>query len=171
VAYAPREDLMGRYLDTSREGFRVALDISAYSFTALARAAQPLMSAGSSLLTLTYYGGQKAVAQYNVMGVAKAALESSVRYLAADLGPEGIRVNAISAGPVRTLSAAGVSGFKKMYREFANIAPLRQEITPEDIGGAAVFLSSSMASKITGDVLFIDSGYNILGLATPEDPT
>jgi len=171
IAFAEREDLMGDFHQTSRGGFQTALDISVFSFIALARGALPLMSEGSSMLTLTYYGAEKVVPNYNVMGVAKAALEATTRYLAGDLGPRGIRVNAISAGPIRTLSAAGVSGFKRMHREFASATPLRQGITIEDIGGAAVWLSSPLASKVTGEVLYVDSGYNILGVPTPDDET
>jgi enoyl-[acyl-carrier protein] reductase I len=164
IAFANREDLEGNFYTTGREGFRIAMDVSVYSFVALARAAQALMPDGGSMLTLTYYGGQKVVANYNVMGVAKAALEAATRYLASDLGPKGIRVNAISAGPVRTLSAAGVRGFKSMYREFAEIAPMRRQISAEDIGGAAVWLASDLARNVTGEILFVDSGYNILGV-------
>lgn len=169
IAFANREELTGPYYQTSREGFRLAMDISVYSFTALARRAQALMPQGGSMITLTYYGGQKVVPHYNVMGVAKAALEASTRYLAADLGPRGIRVNAISAGPVRTLAAAGVAGFKRMYREFAELAPLRHNVTLQDIGGAAVFLASDLSRSVTGEVLFVDSGYNILGVPEPPD--
>jgi enoyl-[acyl-carrier protein] reductase I len=168
IAFAGRDELLRPYYHTGREAFRVAMDISVYSFTALARAVMPLMRAGGSMLTLTYYGAQKVVPHYNVMGVAKAALEASTRYLAADLGPHGIRVNAISAGPIRTLSAAGVSGFKRMYRQFAELAPLRRHVTPEDIGGTAVWLASDLAAGVTGEVVFVDSGYNILGV--PELP-
>jgi enoyl-[acyl-carrier protein] reductase I len=169
IAFAEREDLMGDFHQTSRRGFQTALDISVFSFIALARAALPLMKAGGSMLTLSYYGAEKVVPNYNVMGVAKAALEATTRYLAGDLGSRGIRVNAISAGPIRTLSAAGVTGFKRMHREFASVAPLRQAITIEDIGGAAVWLSSQLASKVTGEVVYVDSGYNILGVPNPED--
>ena len=169
VAFANREDLMGAFHQTSRDGFRMAMDVSVYSFIALARAALPYMNANGSLLTLTYYGGQKVVPNYNVMGVAKAALEMTTRYLAADLGERGLRVNAISAGPIRTLSAAGVSGFKRMYREFSSVAPLHRNITIEDIGNAAVWLSSDLASKVTGEVLFVDSGYNILGIPSSQE--
>ena len=144
LAFAKREELTGRFADTSREGFSLALDVSAYSLVALSRAALPQLRRGSSIMTLTYYGAEKVVANYNVMGVAKAALEASVRYLAADLGPEGIRVNAISAGPIRTLAAAGISGFKKMYGEFADVAPLRANITPEDVGKTALYLASDL---------------------------
>jgi enoyl-[acyl-carrier protein] reductase I len=167
VAYAGREELSRPYYETSRAGFQTALDISVYSFTAMARAARPLMPDGGSMLTLTYYGSQKVMPNYNVMGVAKAALEASVRYLASELGPQGIRVNAISAGPVRTLSAAGVSGFKNLYRAFTEIAPLRRPITIEDVGGTAVWLASDLSRTVTGEVVYVDSGYNILGLTAP----
>jgi enoyl-[acyl-carrier protein] reductase I len=169
IAYAGREELSGPYYNTSRAGFHTAMDISVYSFTALARAFQPLFRPGSALLTLTYYGSEKVAPHYNVMGVAKAALEASVRYLAYDLGREGVRVNAISAGPIRTLSAAGVSGFKTMYRQFAELAPLRENVNIEDVGAAAVFLCSDMARKTTGEVLYVDSGYNILGVPEPVE--
>jgi enoyl-[acyl-carrier protein] reductase I len=169
VAFANREEMIGRYKETSRDGFHLAMDISVYSFTALARHASLLMKPGGSMLTLTHYASLKTFPMYNVMGVAKAALEASVRYLAADLGSDGIRVNAISAGPIRTLAASGVPGFKRMYREFDKIAPLREGITKEDIGSAASWLCSDKAAKTTGEVLYIDSGYNILGLTVPED--
>ena len=169
IAYAGREELSRPYLETSRDGFRVAMDISVYSFTALARAAAPLMKNGGSMLTMTYYGSQKVTINYNVMGVAKAALEASVRYLAADLGPRAIRVNAISAGPVRTLSAAGVAGFKRMYRQFADMAPLRRNITHEDVGGVAVWLASDLAMAVTGEITYVDSGYNIMGVPSMGD--
>ncbi|HLC01674.1 MAG TPA: enoyl-ACP reductase [Anaerolineales bacterium] len=166
IAYAGREELSRPYSETSRDGFRVTMDISVYSFTALARAAAPLMKNGGAMLTMTYYGAQKVTTNYNVMGVAKAALEASVRYLAADLGSRGIRVNAISAGPVRTLSAAGVAGFKRLYRQFADMAPLRRNISLEDVGGAAVWLASDLAQAVTGDIVYVDSGYNIMGVPT-----
>lgn len=169
IAFANREELTGPYYETSREGFRLAMDISVYSFTALARAFQPILRPGASLITLTYYGSEKVMARYNVMGVAKAALEASVRYLADDFGEQGVRVNAISAGPIRTLAAAGVSGFKSMYSRFAEMAPLRQNVSIEDVGNAATFLASDLSSKITGEVLFVDSGYNILGIPEPMD--
>ncbi|HXG40664.1 MAG TPA: enoyl-ACP reductase [Candidatus Limnocylindrales bacterium] len=168
IAYARREDLSGSFVDTSRDGFRIALDVSAYSLVALARAARPLMQGGGSILTLTYYGSEKVTGNYNVMGVAKAALEASVRYLAADLGPEKIRVNAISAGPIRTLSAAGIAHFRKMYAMFDEIAPLRSNITIEDVGGAAVFLASDLARQVTGEVLYVDGGFNIIGVPSIE---
>jgi len=169
IAFAGRDELSGPYYNTSRAGFQRAMDISVYSFTSLARAFQPLLRSGGSMLTLTYYGSEKVSPNYNVMGVAKAALEASVRYLAYDFGKQKVRVNAISAGPVRTLSAAGVSGFKTMYRHFADLAPLNENITPEDVGNAAVFLCSNLAGKITGEVLFVDSGYNIMGIPEKVD--
>ena len=169
VAFANRDELTGPYYNTSRDGFHLAMDISVYSFTALAKAFQPMFRPGGSLVTLTYYGGEKVSPHYNVMGVAKAALESSMRYLAYDFGPQGVRVNAISAGPIRTLAAAGVAGFKTMYRKFTDVAPLQQEITAGDVGQTAVYLCSDMAAKTTGQVVFVDSGYNILGVTEPID--
>ena len=163
VAFARRDELEGDFHKTTREGFRVAMEVSVYSFLALARASMPLMPDGGSMITLTFYASEKVFPNYNVMAVAKSALESTTRYLAADFGPRGIRVNAISPGPVRTLSAAGVSGFKRMYREFPEIAPLRRHISPEDVGNSAVWLASDWARNVTGEVLFVDSGYNILG--------
>jgi enoyl-[acyl-carrier protein] reductase I len=168
LAFARREDLGGRFVDTSREGFGLALDVSAYSLIAVTREARPLLRAGSSVLTLTYYGAEKVVANYNVMGVAKAALEAAVRYLAADLGPDGIRVNAISAGPVRTLAASGVAGFRRLYGSFAEVAPLRSPITPEDVGGAAVYLASDLSRAVTGEVHYVDGGFNVMGVPTPD---
>ena len=167
IGFANRDELNGPYYNTSRGGFHLAMDISVYSFTALAKAFQPILPAGSSLLTLTYYGSEKVSPHYNVMGVAKAALEASVRYLAYDLGPQGVRVNAISAGPIRTLAAQGVSGFKTMYRRFSELAPLHQNVSIEDVGGTAVYLCSDLSAKTTGQVVFVDSGYNILGI--PEN--
>ncbi len=166
LAFAKREDLSGRFVDTSRDGFALAHDVSAYSLVGLTRAALPHLHRGSSILTLTYYGAEKVVANYNVMGVAKAALEASVRYLAADLGPDGIRVNAISAGPIRTLAAAGIGGFKKMYGEFADIAPLRANVTIEDVGRTAVYLASDLSSAVTGEVIYVDAGFSVLGVPT-----
>jgi enoyl-[acyl-carrier protein] reductase I len=168
LAFAKREELTGRFVDTSRDGFTLALDVSSYSLIALSRAALPHLRRGSSILTLTYYGAEKVVPNYNVMGVAKAALEASVRYLAADLGPDGIRVNAISAGPVRTLAAAGISGFKKMYGEFADVAPLRANITPEDVGKTALYLASDLASAVTGEVIYVDGGFSVMGVPTGD---
>jgi enoyl-[acyl-carrier protein] reductase I len=167
VAYAGREALMGRFVDTAREEFKNTLDISAYSLVAMARRAEPLMPDGGSILAMTYYGSVAVMPNYNVMGVAKAALESSVRYLANDLGPGGIRVNAISAGPIKTLSASGVSGFRKMLSYHETVAPLRGDVTQEDIGNAAVFLSSDWARMITGEIMYVDSGWNIMGMTVP----
>jgi len=168
IGFANREELNGPYLKTTREGFHLALDISAYSLTALVKEAAPLMNDGGSILTLTYYGSQKVMPNYNVMGVAKAALEASVRYLAYDLGLRNIRVNAISAGPIKTLAAAGVSGFKDYYRAFRGIAPLQRNITIEDVGKAALWLCSDLSSAVTGEVVYVDAGFNILGVGQME---
>ena len=166
VAFAPKEDLENEFVKTSRDGFKTAHDISAYSLVALTRAALPLMEkAGSgSVIALTYYGAEKAVEGYNLMGVAKAALEASIRYLAANLGPRNVRVNAISAGPVNTLAARGIKGFTGMLHHHAERAPLRRNVELEEIANAALFLASPMSSGITGEVLFVDCGYNIIGL-------
>jgi enoyl-[acyl-carrier protein] reductase I len=169
VAYAPREELAGEFVATTRQGFATALDISAYSLVALSRAALPLMTNGGSIITLTYLGAERVVPHYNVMGVAKAALESSVRYLASDLGPRGIRVNAISAGPIRTLAARGVSGITKMVENHRQIAPLRKATEQAEVGDTAVFLLSSMSRGITGEVIYVDDGYHILGALSPVD--
>ncbi len=169
IGFANREELDGPYYNTSREGFHTAMDISVYSFTALAQVFQPLLRPGGALLTMTYYGSEKVAPHYNVMGVAKAALEASVRYLAYDFGPQNVRVNAISAGPIRTLAAAGVSGFKLMYRNFSEIAPLGENVEIEDVGNAAVFLCSDLAAKTTGQVIYVDSGYNILAVTSPVE--
>ena len=166
LAFAKRDDLAGGFVETSRDGFALAMDVSAYSLVALARAARPLLRPGASIMTLTYYGAEKVVANYNVMGVAKAALEASVRYLAADLGPAGVRVNAISAGPIRTLAASGIAGFKQLYGGFDEIAPLRANITIEDVGRSAVYLASDLSSAVTGEVLYVDGGFNIVGVPT-----
>ena len=168
LAFARREDIEGTYVDTSRDGFALAMDVSAYSLVALTRGARPFLRPGSSVITLSYHGAEKVVAHYNVMGVAKAALEASVRYLAADLGPDGIRVNAISAGPVRTLASAGIAGFKKLYSGFADVAPLRSNITPEDVGRSALYLASDLSSAVTGEVLYVDGGFNIMGVPTSD---
>jgi enoyl-[acyl-carrier protein] reductase I len=168
LAFAKRDELEGQFLNTSREGFTLALDISAYSLVALARAAQPHMGEGGSIMALTYYGAEKVVANYNVMGVAKAALEACVRYLAVDLGPSGVRVNAISAGPVRTLAASGVSGFKTLYGKFREVAPLRKNITIEDVAGTAVYLASDLSSAVTGEVIYVDGGFNVIGVPASE---
>ena len=164
IGFANRDELKGPFYNTSREGFHLAMDISVYSFVALAKAFQPLMNQGGALLTMTYHGSVKVTPNYNVMGVAKAALESSTRYLAHDFGPQGVRVNAISAGPIRTLAAAGVGGFKQMYKAFEEMAPLHENVTIEDVGNAAVFLSSDMSARTTGEIFYVDSGYNIMGV-------
>ena len=168
LAFARREDLEGSFVDTSRDGFTLALDVRAYSLVALVREARPFLDAGSSVITLSYYGSEKVVSHCSVMGVGKAALEASVRYLAADLGPDGIRVNAISAGPVRTLAAAGIAGFKKMYGGFTDVAPLRANITPEDVGRSALYLASDLSSAVTGEILYVDGGFNIMGVPTSD---
>ncbi len=164
IAFAPREALGGEYLDTSREAFLTALEISAYSLPQLARAATPLMTEGGSIVTMSYYGAEKVVAGYNVMGVAKAALESSTRYLAKDLGPRNIRINAISAGPIQTLSARGVSDFSTMLKHHAERAALRRNVDAREVGNTAVFLCSSLSSGITGEVIYVDCGYSIMGI-------
>jgi len=162
IAFAPSEELGGRFSDTSRDGFRVALDISCYSLVALAKRARVLMPNGGSIMTMTYFGSEKVTPNYNVMGVAKAALEASVRYLAWDLGQDKIRVNAISAGPIKTLAASGVSGFRKSLNYIDTVAPMGG-ITKENVGDAARFLLSDWATGITGEVLYVDGGYNIMG--------
>jgi enoyl-[acyl-carrier protein] reductase I len=164
VAFANKDDLKGEFIETSRDGFLLAQDVSAYSLVALAREARPLMSEGGTMLTLSYYGAVKAVANYNVMGVAKASLEACVRYLAIDLGKDGIRINAISAGPVRTLSASGVSGFKKMHKLFEQISPMRRPLSIDDLGNSAVYLCSDMSRGTTGEIHYVDGGYNIIGV-------
>jgi enoyl-[acyl-carrier protein] reductase I len=163
IAFAPADDLKGEFADTSREGFRIALDISVYSLVALARAARLLMTEGGSIMTLTYYGAEKVVPRYNVMGVAKAALEASVRYLAYDLGKNKIRVNAISAGPIKTLAARGISGFGDMLGAQAERAPLQRNVDVKEVAATAVFLASAAASGITGETIYVDCGYNIMG--------
>ena len=167
VAYAPREALEGGFTSaTSREAFRVAHDISSYSFTALARGALPLMQGrAGAMLTLSYLGAMRSIPSYNVMGLAKASLEANVRFLAADLGPQNIRVNAISAGPIKTLAAAGVGGLRKMLAHVAEVAPLRRNVTTEEVGNAAAFLCSPMASAITGEILYVDSGFSTVGMS------
>jgi len=164
IAFAPREALGGEYLNTSREAFLTALEISAYSLPQLARAAAPLMTEGGSIVTMSYYGAEKVVAGYNVMGVAKSALESSTRYLAKDLGPRNIRINAISAGPIQTLSARGVSDFSSMLKHHAEKAPLGRNVDAREVGNTAVFLCSSLSTGITGEVIYVDCGYNIMGI-------
>lgn len=166
MAFAPREDLTGDFGDTSRDGFRIAHDVSAYSLVALARAARVLMerTGGGSVVTLTYYGSEKVVPGYNVMGVAKASLEASVRYLASELGQAGIRVNAISAGPIKTLAARGIPGFMSMLKYHEERAPLRRRVEAREIGDTALFLCSDLSSGITGTVIYVDAGYHIMGM-------
>ncbi len=165
VAFADRQDLEGHFVDTSRAGFALALDVSAYTLTAVARQALPLMrDEGGSIVTLTYYGAEKVVKNYNVMGVAKAALEASVRYLAADLGQHNVRVNAISAGPVKTLAAMGISGFRDMLKYVAERAPLKRNVDAAEVGRTALYLTSDLSSGVTGEVIHVDCGYNIMGL-------
>jgi enoyl-[acyl-carrier protein] reductase I len=163
IAFAPADELKGEFLATTREGFRIAHDVSVYSLIALARAAAPLMEDGGSILTLTYYGSTKVVPHYNVMGVAKAALEASVRYLAYDLGPRRIRVNAISAGPVKTLAARGISGFGDMLKAHAERAPLKRNVDVNEVAATAAFLASDAGAGITGEIIYVDCGYNIMG--------
>ena len=165
LAFAPREELGGSFMATSREGFRIALDVSAYSLIAMARAVAPLMKdRNGSIITLTYLGSERVVAGYNVMGVAKAALEASVRYLANDLGPDGIRVNAISAGPIRTLASSAVSGISGMVRLHSERAPLRKPTETDEVGDTALFLASTLSRGVTGEVIYVDGGYHILGV-------
>lgn len=169
VAYAPKEDLGGRMVDVSREGFRIALDVSAYSLIAMTKRAEPLMSEGSSIMSMTYYAAEKVMPDYNAMAVAKSALETITKYLAADLGPQGIRVNAISAGPIKTLAAAGIPGFRDLLRHFDQVAPMRDKVTIEEVGQVGLFLASDMSRKITGEIMHVDAGYNVLGLTTPRE--
>jgi len=164
MAFAPKEALEGTFLNTSREAFRMAHDVSAYSLVALARAAAPLMTEGGSIIAMSYYGAVKVVPHYNVMGVAKAALEASVRYLAYDLGPQKIRVNAISAGPVNTLAARGIAGFTQMLKHYEERSPLKRNIEPRELGSTGLFLASEMSTGMTGQVLYVDSGYEIMGM-------
>jgi enoyl-[acyl-carrier protein] reductase I len=164
VAFAPKDALEGKFINTSREAFRVAHDVSAYSLIALARAAEPLMTEGGSIVGMTYYGAEKVVPHYNVMGVAKAALEASTRYLAYDLGPKKVRVNCISAGPVNTLAARGISGFTEMLKHYEAHAPLKRNVLPEELGATGTFLASDGAAAITGQVLYVDCGYQIMGM-------
>ena len=163
VAFAPAAELSGQFLDTTREGFRIAHDVSVYSLIAVSRGAAPLMTDGGGIITLSYYGAEKVVPKYNVMGVAKAALEASVRYLASDLGTKNIRVNAISAGPIKTLAARGISGLGEMLKSHAERAPLKRNVDPAEVGATAAFLLSDAASGITGETIYVDCGYNIMG--------
>jgi len=163
MAYAKKEDLEGSFTDTSRAGFALALDVSAYSLIGITRPALPLLNPGAAILALTFYGSDKVMLNYNVMGVAKAALESSVRYLAADLGPRGIRVNAISAGPIKTLAASGIAGFRAKLKMAEAAAPLGRTVTQDEVGNSALYLCSDLASGVTGEIHFVDSGVNIMG--------
>ncbi len=164
VAFAPRDALEGKFINTSREAFRIAHDVSAYSLIALTRTAQPLMKEGGSVVAMTYYGAEKVVPHYNVMGVAKASLEATVRYLAHDLGTQNIRVNAISAGPMNTLAARGISGFTEMLKHHAAHAPLKRNVLPKELGDTGLYLASNMSSGVTGEVIYVDCGYNIMGM-------
>ncbi len=169
VAFANREDLQGRFIDTSRAGFALALDISAYSLTALCHAFEPILTDNASILTLTYYGADRFITNYNVMGVAKAALQASVRYLAYDLGVRSIRVNAISAGPIKTLAASGISGFGRILSHIEKHSPLNKNVDIDDVGNAALFLASPLASGVTGEVMFVDAGYNTSGIQLADE--
>ncbi len=165
LAFANKEELSGRYIDTSRQGFLLAMDVSAYSLTLLCRHAEPLMKGrNGSIITLTYYGSEKVVPNYNVMGVAKAALEASVRYLAADMGQNGIRINAISAGAIKTLAASGISGLRTMLEHCEGKSPLKKNITADEVGKTALYLCSDLASGVTGEIIHVDAGYNIVGM-------
>ncbi|HEY9888413.1 MAG TPA: enoyl-ACP reductase FabI [Candidatus Obscuribacterales bacterium] len=164
LAFANRDDLIGDFSATTKEGFQLALDISAYSLVSLARAAKPLMTEGGSIVTLTYLGGVRVVPNYNVMGIAKAALEMNVRYLASELGANNIRVNGISAGPIRTLASSAIGGILDMIHHVEAVAPLRRTVTQEEVGKAAAFLCSELSSGVTGQILYVDSGYNIMGM-------
>lgn len=170
IAFSDKDELTGRYLDTSEENFNRSLNISCYSFTAVAQRAEKLMRDGGSMLTLTYYGAEKWMPHYNVMGVAKAALEASVRYLAADLGPDNIRVNAISAGPIKTLAASGIGDFRYILKWNEYNAPLRRTVTIEEVGETAAFLLSDLSRGVTGEVLHVDAGYHVVGMKNPEAP-
>jgi len=169
VAFGPREDLGGRFVDISREGFKLSLDISAYSLIALAKRSEPLMTDGGSIMSLTYYAAEKVMPKYNVMAIAKAALEAITRYLAADLGPKGIRVNTISAGPIKTLAADGVPGIRTMLKYNEKDSPLRANVTQEEVGDTALYLASDLSRKVTGETIHVDSGYHVLGLTASEE--
>ncbi|HVW93408.1 MAG TPA: SDR family oxidoreductase [Devosia sp.] len=168
IGFSDKNELDGRYIDTSPGNFATTMDISVYSFTAVAKRAEPLMAPGSSLLTLTYYGAERVIPNYNVMGVAKAALEASVRYLAADLGPQGIRVNAISAGAIKTLAASGISGLRTMLHFQEANSPLRRNVSIEDVGNSAAYLLSDLAGGVTGQIHYVDAGFNIVGMSLNE---
>ena len=169
IAYSDKEELKGPYLNTTRTNFSRTMDVSCYSFTALARLAAPLMKDGGALLSLTFSGAQRVVPNYNVMGVAKAALEASIKYLAVDLGPQNIRVNAISAGPMRTLAGSAIAGARHIFRWSAENSPLRRSVQLEDVGGAALYLLSDLSKSVTGEIHHVDSGYNIIGIPAPDN--
>lgn len=169
IAFAPRSAMEGRYIDTQRDDWVTALEVSAYSLVSVAREAESLLHEGSAMVTLTYYAAEKVVPKYNVMGVAKSALEASVRYLAYDLGREGVRINAISAGPVKTIAARSIPGFMKMFKRVASIAPLGRNIDQEDVGNLGLFLLSPMASGITGETVYVDGGFHVMGMDLGED--
>ena len=168
AAFAKTDELRGSFLNTSRDGFQISLEISAYSLTALVKAVEPILSENASIITMTYHGSQQVVPNYNVQGVAKAALEASVRYLAADLGPRGVRVNAISAGAIRTLASSAIGGIRDMIKAQAEVVPLRRNVTIDDVGNAAVWLSSDWARNVTGQIIYVDAGASILALAQKE---
>lgn len=168
IAFAPRTAMDNRFLDTTREDWKTALDISAYSLVAVAQRAEPLLAEGSSLVTLSYYAAEKVVPKYNVMGIAKSALEASVRYLAYDLGKQGVRVNAVSAGPVRTVAARSIPGFVKMFKRVAEAAPLGKNVDVEDVGNLGLYLLSPLAAGITGETVYVDAGFHIMGMELPE---
>ena len=170
IGFSDKTELRGRYVDTSRDNFMMTMDISVYSFTAVAQRAEKMMTDGGAMLTLTYYGAEQVMPHYNVMGVAKAALEASVKYLAEDLGKDGIRVNAISAGPIKTLAASGIGDFRYILKWNENNAPLRRTVTQEEVGKSALYLLSDLSSAVTGEVHHVDSGYNVIGMKNPEAP-
>ena len=169
IAFAPRPAMDGRYIETTRDDWRTALEISAYSLVAVAREAEPLLKEGGGIITLTYYAAEKVVPKYNVMGIAKSALEASVRYLAYEMGKKGVRVNAVSAGPVRTVAARSIPGFMKMYNRASGIAPLGRNVTHEEVGNLGLFLLSPLSSGITGETVYVDAGYHIMGMELGEE--
>jgi enoyl-[acyl-carrier protein] reductase I len=169
IGFAPRAAMDGRYIETTREDWLTALEISAYSLVAVAREAEPLLGEGGSIVTLTYYAAEKVVPKYNVMGVAKAALEASVRYLAYELGKKGVRINAVSAGPVRTVAARSIPGFMKMYKQVAEVAPLGRNVTPEEVGNLGLYLLSPLASGVTGETVYVDAGYHVMAMGLGEE--
>jgi len=169
IAFAPRPAMDGRYIETTREDWLTALEVSAYSLVAVAREAEPLLAEGGAMVTLTYYASEKVVPKYNVMGIAKSALEASVRYLAYELGPKGVRVNAVSAGPVRTVAARSIPGFIKMYKRVGGMAPLGRNVTHEEVGDLGLYLLSPLASGVTGETVYVDAGFHVMGMELPED--